>query len=112
MAGVKAEDTVCLTPDKCASQVRFLNALQTTGLSGLKADGILGLSPSDQGSGADMLLDELQQKGLLETRTFSFQIGDGNELSYVTMGGYDAEKYARGPLVWHDLVDDNYWTLS
>ena len=28
------------------------------------------------------------------------------------MGGYDVEKYARGPLVWHDLVDTNYWTLS
>ena len=72
MMGFKADDTVCLTPDRCATNIRFLLASQTTGLSGLKADGILGLSPSDQGSGADMLLDELQQKGLLQSRIFSF----------------------------------------
>jgi len=59
MKGIKGEDTVCLTNDKCAQDVLFLRAIQTTGLAGLRADGILGLSPSSQGSKADMLLDEL-----------------------------------------------------
>ena len=59
MLGYKSEDTVCLTRNDCATDVAFLGAISTKGLSGLKANGILGLAPSEAGSKADMLLNEL-----------------------------------------------------
>jgi len=35
-----------LTIDRCAEDILFLRATDTDGLEGLRADGILGLSPS------------------------------------------------------------------
>ena len=71
MVGFKSEDLVCMTPSQCAEDIRFLVATKTSDLEGLRADGILGLSPSNQMTEADMLLDELKEKGLIDERVFS-----------------------------------------
>jgi hypothetical protein len=66
------QDTVCLTANTCADDVSFLGVVVTTGLEGLKSDGILGLAPSNQGSEADMFLDELFYAGLISSRVIAF----------------------------------------
>ena len=49
--------------------------MSTYNLHGLKADGILGLAPSSQGTKSSMVLDELYNQGLLSKRIFSVMIG-------------------------------------
>ena len=102
---------MCLSPAKCAHNVTMLAAVATTGLNGLKADGIMGLSPSHQGTQADMMLEELTTQGVIQDKVFSFMVGQGMQESKVTFGGYDLNKYARGDIFWHDLKSTNYWTL-
>lgn len=58
-----------------------------------------------------MIIDELVKQGVIKHKIFSFQIGEGYELSKVTFGGYNLQKYARGNLTWHNLLGDRYWTL-
>ncbi|CDW90538.1 eukaryotic aspartyl protease family protein [Stylonychia lemnae] len=112
MKGYKGSDTICLTKDKCAENVSFLRAQQTTGLMGLKADGILGLSPTNQGSDAEMLLDELFDQGMIHNRLFSLFLVSGNGESKITIGNYDLQKFARSEISWHPLSSLNYWTLT
>jgi len=35
-----------------------------------------------------------------------------DEPSVITIGGYDAEKYATEDLKWHDLINKFWWTLK
>ena len=39
-------------------------------------------------------------------------VGDYYEPSKITFGGYDTDKYAKGPIEWHDLKSTDYWTLG
>ena len=64
-------------------------------LNGLYADGILGMAPTSQRGKADLVVEKLWEQGAIPESVFSFQIGDLDEKSVVTIGGYDVEKYAR-----------------
>jgi hypothetical protein len=81
-------------------------------LSGLEADGIMGMSPTVQESGAELVIDELYNQGVIDEKVFSIQVGDDSEPSKITIGGYDTEKYAYGELTWHNLSDKTYWTIG
>ena len=83
-------------------------------LNGLYADGILGMAPSSQRGKADLVVQKLYQQGAIPENVFSFQIGDLEEKSMVTIGGYDVEKYAREDetLQWHNLTNQFWWTLK
>jgi len=44
---------------------------------------------------------------------FSLLIGDDEEQSKMTFGGYDPKFVKdRGEIVWHELADKRYWTLD
>lgn len=48
---------------------------------------------------------------MIDEKVFSIQVGDMDETSKITIGGYDTEKYAKGDLHWHNLKNELYWTL-
>lgn len=39
-------------------------------------------------------------------------MGQGNDKSKATFGGYDVERFGRGEMYWHNLVNYDYWTLN
>lgn len=84
----------------------------TRDFEGLQADGILGMSPTHHDEKGELLIEELYNQGEIDARIFSMQIGDLNEESVITLGGYDLERYAKGDFTWHDLANKNYWTLN
>jgi len=65
MYGYISSDRVCLTETACASKIDFLSAVETEGLNSVKADGIVGLAPSSQGSQAELFVTELVRNGLI-----------------------------------------------
>ena len=71
----------------------MLSVFQTDDLTGLKADGIVGLSPSNQRSGAALFINELYNSGVIDQRVFGFYVSKGADTSKITIGGYDL-KYA------------------
>lgn len=89
----------------------FLNVYSTSGLAGLRADGILGLAPTNQNTRADLLLDELKKQEVINNRMFSLFIGENEEPNSITFGDYDLEKYAKSDIYFHNLSSANYWTL-
>jgi len=46
-----------LAPDVCTPDTSFLGVVATEALSGLRADGIMGLAPNNQGTSAEMIFD-------------------------------------------------------
>jgi hypothetical protein len=58
-------------------------------LSGLKADGILGLSPSSANSKIYLFMDALFDNKMIDQKIFSFSITKTFEGSSVTFGGWD-----------------------
>ncbi len=52
------------------------------------------------------------ENDLANQRVFSFSVGDGDEISKVTFGGYDLENYGRGDIYWHSLLNEDFWSLS
>ena len=65
----------------------------------MKADGILGLSPS----GSDILLSNMFNSGQIEEKVISFSL-DNN---IFTIGGYDVTRFARkeAQLVWVPKIE-------
>ena len=45
---------------------------------------------------------------------FSFSVGQGNQPSKFTIGGYDIEKYGQpgSQLQWHNLTGTKYWSIE
>ena len=73
----------------------------------LDADGILGFSPSDQGTGAKLIVPALYQKGLIEKNMFSLHF-NYNNTHILTLGGYDLSF----KLQWFPLSSKNYWQIK
>jgi len=87
----------------------------TQDLSGLKADGILGLSPSSQSTGAMLIVDELYNAGIIDSRIFSFYISSGVTSSKFTLGGYNmeyADSASSSNITWNSLIDTTYWSVE
>lgn len=112
MRGVHGQDTVCLAQQVCANNVSLLVVDATWDLEGLYADGIMGMSPTAQGRGAELVIDELYKQGAIDEKVFSIQVGDLYEPSKITIGGYDVEKYAKENITWHNLTNKRYWTID
>lgn len=101
-----------MSQNACAQNVSILVINQAWDLEGLYADGIMGMSPSNQEGGAELVIDELYNQGAIDEKIFSIQVGDFEEPSKITIGGYDTEKYAKENITWHSLANDLYWTLN
>lgn len=46
---------------------------------------------------------------MIKQGIFSFSIGSGSYPDKMTLGGYDLETYARGPIVWHQINPNLRW---
>jgi len=115
VVGYFSKDMICITQEdaSCIDEYRLLSVFQTNSLSGLRADGILGLSPSTQKAGTSLFVDELAEKGTIDKKMFSFYVSKGQSNSRVIFGGYDM-KYAKpnSTVTWNDLINDHYWSVS
>ena len=72
----------------------------------------MGMSPTAQRNGAELVIDELYRVGSIDEKIFSIQVGDLFEPSKITIGGYDTEKYAKENITWHELSNKQYWTID
>jgi len=84
-------------------------------LSNLEADGLLGLAPSDQGSGNKLFIEELYNAGIIGAKVFSMSLGQSalDQNSRVVLGGFRPELAKPGAsLSWNSLVDTAYWTVE
>jgi hypothetical protein len=107
---------VCLERDlaqTCLRNYNFLSVFNTKDLSGLQSDGILGLAPSNQGTGAELFIERLYRENMIAKKVFAFNLGGTNEKSNVIFGDYDVGKYAKpgSQISWNTLKDDTYWTI-
>ena len=73
----------------------------------MEADGIIGLGPKieDNSSNAELFVEVAYNQGSIDEKIFSFLVGDGYNINYFTIGGYDLESYARSELTWHPLAN-------
>ncbi len=72
------------------------------------------MAPTSQRGGADLLVTKLYEQGAIPQNVFSFQVGDDDEKSTVTIGGFNVPKYARhgSTLKWHNLTNPFWWTVN
>eukprot|EP00347_Sterkiella_histriomuscorum_P000125 403377076 len=118
--GEQGTEKICLMKNSfCAENVSFLTVTDMSpDLSGLRADGILGMSPSKQATQADLLINELYSQGSIDEKVFSLYIQPEEKNSKITIGGYDLESFVKPDqngvkkIYWHDLSNTNYWTLG
>jgi len=99
----------------CISDFNFLSVVQTQDLNGLKADGIIGLSPSTQNTQASLFVDELYNSGIIDQRIFSSYMSEGVTSSVATFGGYSmdyADPDSNLTITWNSLIDTNYWSVE
>lgn len=85
--------------------------------SGLKADGILGLAPTTQGTAIDMIYNRYNNTtpgNGINLKVFSMAIASGGLQSRFTFGGYDSLKYGRqgGSIEWHSIHGNKYWQIN
>ncbi len=57
------EDQVCLRYDSCAQGVKVLGVIETADIPMTAVDGILGLSPTNSTTKAELLINELFKSG-------------------------------------------------
>ena len=88
----------------------FKNIVLQKDLQGLAAAGIIGLSPSGQDSGAQLFIPTLYEQGAIKNNMFAIFI-DNEEHSKIHLGGYDLERYARGPINFHSLNTESFWEM-
>jgi len=81
------------------------------GLDGYAPSGLIGLSPTDQDSGAQLFVPSLFEQGAIKHNMFAMFIDQKGE-SRIQIGGFDLKKYASGAIKWYDLSGDRFWQFS
>jgi hypothetical protein len=83
-------------------------------ISGLQADGILGMAPKDQTGGeGELLVEKLASQGVIGYNGFGVDYQFTTGTSYITLGGWDRDIVANeSDFTWIDLVDTQYWSLE
>ena len=73
----------------------------------------MGLSPGKMSDDRpDLFIDAAVRQGELDQRVFSMNFVGDYELSYITLGGYDVEQFAKEELTWHDNMSEYYWSVK
>ena len=113
--GYNSLDDVCIKPDGdygdgCMPQYLFKSVVGQRDLQGLAGAGIIGLSPSTHDHEAQLFVPTLYHSSAIKKNMFAMFI-DPNGQSKIQMGGYDLNKYARGPIHWHDLSSPSFWQV-
>ena len=79
----------------------------------IKSSGLVGLSPNHFDKESDLFIMKMKQVGAIDAAIFSLAIGLEDVQSRITFGGYDLEKFAAGPIQWHDAsTSSRYWELA
>ena len=73
---------------------------RVSGLSNMKADGVLGMSPA----GSDALLSDLRNDRQIEHKVFSLSLAHGA----FTLGGFDERRFAESSLVWVPIRQEEF----
>lgn len=111
--GYKASDQVCITPEFCAQDFKFMNVMGQNGLYSLSSSGIVGMSPNHFDWESDLFISKMKDVGAIDQAVFSLSIGMGDVQSKITFGGYDLEKYATGNVTWHHIeFMSDYWEVN
>jgi hypothetical protein len=112
--GTVARDDIQLGSVKL-KQARFGDVGYETGHAFSKGhfSGIVGLAfPSLAASGMYPLFDQMMDQKVLKTNSFGFFLS--NKVSRpgkLVLGETGADKYYKGELAAHDVVEDNYWAV-
>ena len=115
--GYLSQDQVCLSDrdDACVKDYKLLTINYAKDFAGLKADGVLGLAPSNQGGNSNLFIDELYNAGVVKQKTFGFYLAPYTETSRIIIGGIDM-KYANtrdeSQIQWLPLIDTDYWSVN
>jgi len=97
--------------DTCDKNMKFVNAVKTS-LSILKCSGVVGLSPKPART-TDLFIQKMKDNGIISKMIFSFSIGTGFYKNQMTFGGYNATKFATGPVQWHKVsTKGNFWLAN
>lgn len=107
--GFQANDEVCLNNDTCIKDYKLSVINQvTSGIKNLAASGICGLGPH-AAQQSDHFIEKLKKEGIIDKAIFSFSLGENEFQDRMTVGGYDLERFADGPLFWHKTESKYQW---
>jgi hypothetical protein len=119
-SGVISSDTVSFSsPKLTATNQPFILVDRDADLDGFDADGILGLAFDSLSDGYPTFVQNLKAQGVIDKAIFGFYLNDDHfsdedvELkSEITIGGYDAVKYANEETIhWMKVFNTGYWSL-
>lgn len=85
-----------------------------SGISGTKADGILGMAPSvSPGENAQLLVSKLYSAGIISSNSFGVDYNTQSSTSKIILGGYDSNVVTNSSLFSYvGLRDTYYWSLD
>ena len=114
--GNDATDMVCLNPEStlgngCMNNYKFKVVTKQEDLSGLGSSGIIGLSPSNFGSGAQLFVPSLYKQGAIKKNMFSMFVNPVGD-SKIQIGGYDLKKYAQSDIHWNKITSPMFWSVD
>ena len=93
-------------------EMKALGVDTETSLSGLKADGVLGMAPTASGE-AQLIVDQMKASGLIDQKVFSVDLQLTSGESSIYFGGYEQEKIMLGEQIhWRDLADPDFWSVT
>jgi hypothetical protein len=85
-----------------------------SGLSSMRADGILGMSPKTQaGESEELFVQKLYEAGRISANQFGVDYRSTSGTSKIVLGGYDTSVVANPQLfAYIGLKDTYYWSLN
>lgn len=122
--GNHIQETVCLSTTTnckdffceqvCVSDMNMLGINgMGEGLQGLVSDGLMGFSPVKIGDARpDLFMDLAYEQGALDERVFSLNFAGDYNVSYITLGGYDASRFATEEMTWHPNEGYYFWAVG
>ena len=73
----------------------------------------MGLSPVEIGDDRpDLFINIAYDQGLIDEKVFSLNFAGDYEVSYITIGGYDASEFAIEDITWHPNIGQYFWAVD
>lgn len=96
---------------------------RSTKLNNVRASGLVGMAPSNQGiDDAPLFIDKMYEAGAVSERVYSLYITDcfnnvnstAQDGSRIVIGGFDLNKFAKkgAKITWNPILNDLYWIVS
>jgi hypothetical protein len=66
-----------------------------------------------------LFIERAFEDGAIRNKQFSLAIGESEDresmeasnTSFLTIGGYDLDKYAKSEITWHSILKEPYWSV-